>query len=170
MADSEQTKKDEYSIAYLDYYPLVFSAVHLKVGNIDDARDLCQEIFILFFEKFQEIQNKRAWLMGTMKNVMLRYYARKGKDNVNLDDTELRYVNGFRDTRILINEAIDNIECGEKEKLILEMIAKYDFTYKHTAETIGLSIRQVQYKYEVLVGQISAYLKKKGIKDIEDLM
>ena len=162
-----------FSEAYMEYYPQIFSSVMTRVGNVDDARDICQEVFIIFYEKFKTIKNIRAWLYGTLKNVVYRYYSSKG-ENVDIDELfdsiGLSFTNGFKDTRILINEAITQIECSEEERIMLDLIAKHNFSYVNVAKILGLTRRQVEYKYEQLVKEILDYLKKKGITDIAELL
>jgi len=167
-------KRDEFTDAYMDYYPLVFGAIYSKVGNKEEAEDICQEVFIIFFDKYDEIENKRRWLYGTLKNVVLRYYQRKKDDHLDIDDifndVSLTFVNGFRDSRLIIEEAIEKIDCTEEDRLVLDMIAYNNFTYGHVAETLGVTRRQIEYRYGKIVKKITDYLKEKGIKDMEELL
>ena len=86
------------------------------------------------------------------------------------DDVKLTYANGFRDTRIILSEAMENIACDEQERIILDLIATHNFTYKHVSELLGLTFRQVNYKYSQMVKKINEYLAGKGIRDIEELL
>lgn len=164
---------DEFTRAYMEYYPLILSATLTKVSNSDDARDICQEVFAIFYDKFDTIENKRAWLYGALKNVVYRYYNKKDTsvdiDEV-FDDIGLSFTNGFRDTRILIREAMDNNDVTEEERVILDLIATRSFSYENVARILGLTRRQVEYKYSQVVKGILDYLKKKGIKDIAELL
>jgi RNA polymerase sigma factor (sigma-70 family) len=164
---------DEFTQAYMDYYPLILSSILTKVGSPDEARDLCQEVFILFLKKYDTIQNKRAWLYGTLKNVVYQHYSKK-KADVDIEevynDEELAFTNGARDTRILISEAIEHVDCTEEDRILLDLIAIHDYTYGHVAEILGLSRRQVEYKYGQLAKSILEYLKSRGIKGLAELL
>lgn len=157
----------------MEYYPVIYSSVLSRIGNRDDADDICQEIFMLLYDKFETIENKRSWLYGTMKNVLYNYYRKKNM-NVSIvddfDDVGLTFTNGFRDTRIVITEAMNEVECSEDERIILDMIATFNYTYSHVAQTLGLSRRQVEYRYGQVVNRIQDYLSRKGIKDIAELL
>ncbi|OHD64557.1 MAG: hypothetical protein A2176_08480 [Spirochaetes bacterium RBG_13_51_14] len=157
----------------MELYPVIYSSILTRLGNRDDADDICQEIFLIFYDKFDAIENKRNWLYGTMKKVLYNHYRKKNK-TVNIgddfDDIGLTFTNGFRDTRIVINEAIANIACADEEKIILELVATYNFSYGHVGEILGLSRRQVEYKYGMLVKKILDYFGQKGIKDIAELL
>ena len=169
-----KSKREDYTEIYSQYYPYVFNTVFSKIGNEHDANDICQEIFIIFFEKYEQVDNPRKWLFGVMRNVLFRYYEKKSKVDVDIDtvfdDVSLTYVNGFRDTRIIIEEAIENIDLSEQERLILEYIAFNNYSYTNVGKIMGLSKRQVGYKYLGIVTKVTDYLKKKGITDIEELL
>ena len=109
-----------------------------------------------------------------MRNVVYRYYEKKSKTPVDIDtvfgDISLTYVNGFKDTRLIIEEAMENVELNEEELLIIDYIAFNNYSYTKTGEAMGLSKRQIGYKYLHAVKKIISYLESKGIKDIEDLL
>jgi len=164
---------DAFTQAYMEYYPLILSSLLTKVSNPEEARDLCQEVFIIFLEKYDTIQNKRAWLFGTMKNVVYRHYAKK-KPDVDIDevfnDEGLSFTNGARDARIMIGEAIEHVECSEEDRVLLDLIAIHDYSYGSVAEVLGLSRRQVEYRYGQLAKSIMEYLRSRGIKHLAELL
>ncbi|MDY6968108.1 MAG: sigma-70 family RNA polymerase sigma factor [Spirochaetota bacterium] len=168
-------KKDLFTEMHSKYYPLIFSAVYTKVDNVDDAKDICQEVFIKFFEKFGEIENYRKWLYGALRLAVFDFY-RKSRPNINIDevfdDISLTFVNGFRESRIIINEAIENMDNfdNETDKIMFDLIAINNFTYAQTAKQLGLTRRQVEYKYKKITDRIIDYLRKKGIDNLEDLL
>lgn len=170
-------KKDRFTEAHNNYYPLVFSTVHTKVENVDDAKDICQEIFIKFYEKFDEIENHRKWLYGALRFAVLNYYrAKRRNTNITLDeafpDLSLTFVNGFRTARIIISEAIESTEnfLDDTERTLFDLIAVYNYSYSETGKELGFSKRQVEYKYKRIVDKITDYLKKRGIGNLEDLL
>ena len=168
------TGREDYADAYLDYYQVIYNAVYASINDKIDADDICQEIFIIFYDKFDTIQHRRTWLHMTMKNVLMNYYKKKKKSmSESFDDIDTAgvvYVNGFRDTRILLQEAIENIQCTETERNILDMLAVHSFTQDDTAEYLGLTRRQVRYRMQTVSKRIVSYLKMKGISDLGDLL
>ena len=171
---SQRKKNEKYTEVYIEYYPIVYSVIYSKIRNRDVADDVCQEVFIILFNKFEKVENYRAWLLGTLRFEVLKYFQKQKGGQVNIDeifeDINLTYVNGFRDTRIAINEAIDEIECDEKDRVMLDLIAKYNFTYGKVAELSGQTRRQVEYRYNQLIAMIMDSLKKKGIDSIGELL
>jgi RNA polymerase sigma-70 factor (ECF subfamily) len=167
-------KREEFSKIYSEYFPLLLNTVYTKVGNYQDAHDICQEIFIIFYNKFHEVENPRYWLFGTMKNVVYQHYRKKSKPEADIDeifqDVSLTFVNGFRDTRLIIEEAIENVDLTEEERLLLDYIAFNNYSYTNVGKIMGLTKRQVGYKYLGVARKILAYLEQKGIRNIEDLL
>jgi RNA polymerase sigma factor (sigma-70 family) len=164
---------EDFSKTYMEFYPLIYSSVLTRVGNRHDADDICQEIFIIMYDKFYAIENKRNWLYGTMKNVLYSHYRKNNRNTASVEDVDdlgIAFTNGARDTRILIGEAIEKIECTEEERIILEMVATFNFSYSRVGEILGWSRRQVEYCYSQMVKRIQDYLSSRGIKDIAELL
>ena len=84
----------------------------------------------------------------------------------------LNFVNGFRDARIIINEAIEDLNNfdNEDEAALFDLIAIRNFTYIEAGKQLGLSKRQAQYRYGRIVEKLLFALKKKGINSLEDLL
>lgn len=171
---AKKAKREEYTLAFNKYYPLVFNIVLSKVGNEHDADDICQEIFLAFFEKFEEVENHRKWLFGTIRNIVIRHYEKKSKSDIDIEnimnDISFSYVNGFRDLRIMVNDAVNNVELDEEETMLIDYIAYNRYSYNNVSRIMGLTRKQVIYRYSRAVDRILRYLKEKGIHNIEDLL
>lgn len=161
--------------AYNKYYGLVCSEFYSKLSNIDLAEDLSQEVFITMFEKFETIENVRTWLYGAIKN-KIRNYVKKNKiDAVDIDDVfyddGLAFINGMQDTRIIIEQALQNIEAAsDLELLVFDMIAKQNRGLTETARSLNISQRKVRYAFAQIKRKLLDELNKNGIKSIEALL
>jgi hypothetical protein len=69
--------RDKFAEIYSDYYQIVYGVIYSKIGNLDDTDDLTQEVFMHFYGRMDEVQNIRAWLLGTVRNVLLNIYRKK---------------------------------------------------------------------------------------------
>ncbi len=169
-------KVDAFTEAHNLYYAPVYGAIYSKVGNAETAKDLCQEVFIRFYQKFDEVENPRKWLYGALRLVVLEYYRSRKSKEVNIDDVfndvSLTFVNGFRDARIIIAEAMENDEnfMDDTERALFDMIAVSNMSYPEAGRQLGLTVRQVEYRYGRVVERILDFLKRKGISNIEDLL
>ncbi|MFH0977012.1 MAG: sigma-70 family RNA polymerase sigma factor [Spirochaetota bacterium] len=171
---SDKVKK--FTDIYSDFYSVVYNGIYSKVRNIEIAGDLAQEVFTRFYEKMDEVENPRKWLLGTSRFVLLEHYKKNSTDNVDIDrifnDANLHYVNGFRDTRIILQEALDASENyrDDKDRIIYELIAIKNYSYYEASKQTGLSMRQVRYRYNLIVERIMKYLSTKGINNLEELL
>ena len=170
-------KNKEYTEVYNDYYPLISSIAYSKMGNFDEASDITQEVFIALYEKFEEVENIRNWLYGTLRFKIINHYKKnKMRENVNIDDIDdvdaIAFINGFKDLRIILQEILESDEIFEEEKdrILFELIATHYYTYEEAAKQLDLTPRQVRYKYGILVKRILECFKKKGINNVEDLL
>lgn len=172
-------KEKEFRESYSNYYPLVFNVVYSKMSNREDTEDVCHELFIQFYNKFEEIENHRKWLMSAISFVISNYIRKKATKSSNAmeiedieNDPNLTFVNGARDVRIILNEAINNDDnySNEKERVLFELIAVNNFTYEKAAKQAGVTKRQARYTYEKVTKKILNYLKDKGISNIEDVL
>ena len=176
MAIKKSRKREQFTEVYSTYFPIIYSVIRTKVDDDIEAEDICQEVFVRLFQKFDDVDNYRRWLFSALRLVVLEFYRSKYNNSVNIDDVWLDismiFVNGFRDSRIIIEETIE--ECSENltdsDRALFELIAFNNFTYKSTAEQLGITRRQVEYKYTMIVKQIIENLKKKGIHDLKDLL
>lgn len=166
-------KKSEFTEIYSDYYQVVYGVIYSKIMNSTDADELTQEVFMRFYSKMDTIENVRAWLFGTIHYVLLNFYREKKKLNSedieqHLNDVSVTFLNGFRDTRLIIDDAIARLE--ERERLLFDLIAVQNCTFEIASEHLGLTRRQTQYRYSLIIRDIRAFLSAKGITKIEDLL
>lgn len=173
--DSTIKKDSGFKDIYSNYYPLVFGTIRKKVQNRETSDDLAQEVFMVYYKKMDEIQNVRAWLYQTTRLLVTEYYRKNSSlsNERNIEelflDATLTFVNGFRDTRIIINEAIESI-MDEQKRLIFDLIAVQNYTYPEVSRVLGISQRQVFYRYQIICQEIQKYLETRGIKNVEDLL
>lgn len=172
-------KEREFRRLYSDYYPMVLNALVARVVNREDAEDICHEIFVSFYRKFDEVRDPRSWLLGAMRFCISNYYRKgEGSDSgsIDIDNMEdnvyLAFENGFRDLRIIIHEAIGDARNyrDEKERILFDLVAINHYSYDRAAKHLGLTRRQAHYKYRQVTRRILERLKSRGITSIEDLL
>lgn len=161
---------------YDAHYSVIFSSVYSRVNNYHYAEDICQEVFIRLYDKIEEVENPRKWLFGCLRIVVIDFYKRKYSRDIDIeelfDDIGMSYVNGFRDTRIMIKDVLDAVtdeEDGESVSLF-ELVAVYNYSLADAARHTGLSYKQARYRYNRITQKLAAGLKNKGINSIEDLL
>jgi len=167
-------KKDsQFTEVYSDFYVLVYNTVCQKVSDLDIAEDITQNVFILYYNKMDEVENIRKWLFSALRFEVSNYFQLRSVDDLDIavlfEDISLTFVNGFRDARIILENAVESI-VSDLNRVIFDMVAVRYYTYPETARVLGLTVRQVKYRYHEVVKTIQEYLKSKGIESIEELL
>jgi len=172
-------KEREFRKSYSDYYPLILNSIYYRVKNREDAEDICHEVFVNYYRKFDEVRDPRSWLIGAVKFCISNYYRKRegsGAASVDIadmeDDVHLAFENGLRDIRIIIHDAIEDPGNyhDEKERILFDLIAINHYTYDQAAEHLGMTRRQAAYRYQQVSRRILDHLKERGITKLEDLL
>jgi DNA-directed RNA polymerase specialized sigma24 family protein len=167
---------DRFVENYDSYYSIVFNSIYSKVNNFHDAEDICQEVFIRFYDRMEEVENPRKWLFGCLRLVVFDYYKMKQKKDIDVDelfeDIGMGYVNGFRDSRMMIKQVIDDIcsESGDRDASLFELVAVYNYSFVQASRHLNLNYKQARYRYNVFAERVLGRLKEKGINNIEDML
>lgn len=175
MNQPYERRDADFTDAYGRYYAVVFGSLYSRTGDFDVAEDLTQEVFIRYYSKMEKAINDRAWLLTAVKFVLYEYYrtVKNMPDTFAeaeaFNDITLTFVNGFRDTRIVIDRSIDMIE-DETDRSIFDLVAVQNYTYAETGAELGLTGRQVKYRYGLIVRSVIEYLNGMGIHSLEDLL
>ncbi len=175
----EARKEREFRKSYALYYPVVLSFLVSKVGDMEDAEDICQEVFIRFYNHYADIREKKNWLFTAARFEITNYFNKKATariDTTDIDslDNDQRFASEdrYREDRIIIRDIIDDPASfrDEKEKLLFDLVAVYGFSYKEAGRYLDMTRWQVEYKYRSVEKRIAALLKEKGIKEASDLL
>lgn len=161
-----------FTDVYNAYYSLIFCTVQSHVNNIDLAKDICQEVFIRFYEKFEDVENPKNWLYGTTRLVTLEFLRKNSIET--LDESAegaLSSDDRESDTGRIISEALEAVTADDEQgRILFELIAVYDFSYKAAAGQLGITEHQSRYKYNLMVKKVLGYFKEKGINSLEELL
>lgn len=166
----------DFTAIYSDLFPVVYGAVYSKIRDADDTGDITQEVFARFYMKMGEVENPRRWVLGMMRHSVMQFFRSRRGEEISIEevfeDMNLVFVNGFRDARLIIQEALDNMENfnGERERILFELIAVNGFTYGEAGRELGMTERGVRRRYRLIVRRLVEYLRRKGIRNLEDLL
>ena len=151
----ELTKEEMFESIYRSYEEDVYRAcLHLTMEE-DLAREMTQQAFVNFFERFDtlEVECAKAYLIGSARNLVYNYY-RKTRKEWRLDDEEFREIEPitesveeqyFEDIRkMMIKELTDEIlmdmkECHETWYEIIYRIFFRDMTHEEIAIELGIT-------------------------------
>lgn len=169
-------RNSQFIEIYNDYYSLIFGSVCMRINSVDDAEDITQEIFTRFFNKMDEVESPRRWLLGTMRMVLFEFYKKKRDDVLDIDDVftdvSLTFINGMKEQRLIISDILedDSTFGNSQNRLIFDLIAIQRYTMDAAAKELGLSRDQIKYRYSIINKNILTRLRKKGITNLEDIL
>lgn len=167
---------DEFTVSYKTYYDYVLKLINNRVSDINDSKDICQDVFIQFYKKMDSIHDQKNWLRGASRIGVLEFY-RKKNDYIYTEDIhfdgELTISNSIDyDLRILTEEVVykSGIFKNEKDLSLFEFVTIFNYSYRDAGKRLGFSKRKVEYRYKAYVKKILMYFRKKGIKRIKDII
>lgn len=173
---SPDAKTRDYTARYTDYYPLIASVVYSRIKDPETTHDLCQEIFLRYYTKFEEVENHRAWLLGTANFVLLEHYKKRKADHVDIEDVEESledaHPSAAGETKLILQEALSDPENfgDEKSRVLFDLIAVHDYTFTEAAKNLGITVPQARYRFNAVAGRIISYFRSRGIRGMEELL
>jgi RNA polymerase sigma-70 factor, ECF subfamily len=78
-SDTDMVEEEEFEMFVRNYQNMVFSVSARIVGNLTDAEDITQEVFIRAYERFKELRNSTTvggWLKTVATNLSINHLNR----------------------------------------------------------------------------------------------
>src|SRR6202040_1856339 len=148
--DIEMAEEKEFEMFIRSYQNMVFSVSARIVGNMTDAEDITQEVFIKAYDRFRELRNSSTvggWLKTVATNLSInhlnRYRARWRFFSEQEDEPELAApVEKSDDRRELLEIAIQKLPAAQRVPLVLFHFQ--DLSYDEIAAKLGISLAKVK--------------------------
>ena len=136
--------KAAYEKLYDRYAPLVRAVCYDYTGNLADAQDLAQDVFMRAYEKLDQLRKRDSfgkWLVGIARHrcqEWLRRKCRSQNNNAGLNDVQAATPEKPDDSRIeLLRKMITTLP--EKERLALHTFYLQDNSADDVRRLMGLS-------------------------------
>ncbi|MBN1500159.1 MAG: sigma-70 family RNA polymerase sigma factor [Spirochaetes bacterium] len=165
---------------YEQYYTYVLAAIYSRVNNQLTAEDICQEVFVRFYDNLDKIEEGKhgGWLKTALKFEISNYLNKKSQkaDDLTENESDLEQITAVKpqdaELKMILEEAVENEKNFESdtEKIIFNLIAIYGYSYHEAGRELGLSKRQIGYKYNQIAKRIMEDLRHRGIGNIGDLL
>jgi RNA polymerase sigma-70 factor (ECF subfamily) len=130
----------------------VFNIAYKFVGNVDEAEDLTQDVFIKVFRSlatFDRRANFQTWLYSVTRNLCIDHYRslRKEREAVNRDldvdvlapasaDRSPHQILEAQDQAALLKRALDRLPAAMRTAVVLRDLQ--ELTYEEIAERLSL--------------------------------
>jgi len=142
---------DAYAEIYDLYVTPIYRFIYFKVATRQDAEDMTSEVFLKIWvyitENDHKIDNLRALLYRTARNLVIDSYRKKAKQDIAQDSEILNLVEDEKQQSLLANIEI-GIEMQNIEKVLRKMKDEYR------------EILILRYIEELSISEIAAVLEK----------
>lgn len=149
--DKEMAEDEEFETFIRNYQNMVFSVSARILGNLTDAEDITQEVFIKAYERFRHLRNSRAiggWLKTVATNLSInhlnRYRARWRFFSEEAAPVEIAApeVERENDRQEMLERAIRKLPDAQRVSLVLFHFQ--DMSYEEIAAKLGVSLAKVK--------------------------
>lgn len=158
---------------YEKYYYDIYHFILYFSGNMNDAEDLTQEVFMRLLksmEKFEGRSNLKTWLFSIAKHVVIDYSRRR-------KIARLFSVRWLDNGRSYEQSPENYLECKENEKALIKEILQLkqlyrmviilrgikDYSVKETAEILGCSESQVKVTFHRAIKKLQKQMRNEMI-------
>lgn len=158
MSIHNQNIKSQFEI----HYTALCKKAYFYIEDIDDAKDIVQEVFLKLLDKknLNEIKDFKSYLNRSVVNASLKWIA-KQKKKKKIDHTiEIQKGTEYSiedsiikdESSTILNKELNNLP--EKCKEIFVLCVLEDLKYQEAADTLGVSINtvksQIKKAYKIL--------------------
>jgi RNA polymerase sigma-70 factor (ECF subfamily) len=148
--DREMAEEEEFEMFIRSYQNMVFSVSARIVGNLTDAEDITQEVFIKAFDRFAELRRSETvggWLKTVATNLSInhlnRYRARWRFFSEQAEPVEIAVeVEQESDRKEALELAIRKLPDAQRVPLVLFHFQ--DMSYEEIGAKLQISLAKVK--------------------------
>lgn len=142
---------DQFKLIFDEYYHPLKNFLYYKLGDIDLAEDITQEVFIKTWDKRDTIvtETVRSYLYKIANNLAINHFnSAKTRFELKLERHDKPvsespdYVMEKEEFATRLNQALANL--SESQRVVFLMNRIDDLTYKEIAERLEISVKAVE--------------------------
>jgi RNA polymerase sigma-70 factor (ECF subfamily) len=142
---------EDFKSVFDQYYRPLKNFLYYKLGDIDLAEDITQEVFIKAWDKRETIvqETVKSYLYKIASNLAINHFnSAKKRFELKLEDHDStisespQYVMEKDEFALKLNRALENL--SESQRVVFLMNRIDDLTYREIAEREGISIKAVE--------------------------
>ena len=138
------------------------------VGRRTVAEELVQETFLRLHPVWDEIENPRAWLYRSLRNLALNH-LRDRKDETELNEAAAPGEENLPPERLGRNEAVGMMrlllaEMPDEDRRLIQLKYHDELKYQEISQRTGLSVGNVGYRLHHLLKGLANNLRSAGIE------
>lgn len=149
--ESDRMSEKDFEYIFKRYYSDIYNFIYHYVMNQDDAKDLAQDVFIGFFEKYRMLRedtDPKQYLLTMAKNRCISFFRHRNvldRNSLKFFETLIfsarsEYDTTYDDLFLQLNVAMDQLSDLQKRVVELKLAGK---NYTEMSEQLGVSPSQV---------------------------
>lgn len=138
-------EKDEryFEQIYNEYYPLVKYVVFDILKDMEDTKDICQDVFYTVYNKIEQYngENFKYWLLQIAKNKAYNHLKKEKAQNKYLSYESMK-LNQEMDRDKSLDGFVWRLvetELNEEQRKIVILKSVFDFSFNEIAQEMGLN-------------------------------
>lgn len=141
------------------------------VGRRSVAEELVQETFLRLHQLWAQVENPRAWLYRSLRNLALNH-LRDHRRETNIEDDSAPSDAAIPAETLGRMEAIGMVrllltELPEEDRELVRLKYHHNLKYREISERTGMSVGNVGYKLHHLLKGLADALRRSGIEGSE---
>jgi RNA polymerase sigma-70 factor (ECF subfamily) len=141
------------------------------VGRREIAEDIVQEAFLRLHQVWDEVDNARAWIFRSVRNLALNHLRdhqretlgeeREHQSDEHAPDAALGRMEAVGMVRLLV------AEMAQEDRDLIQLKYSDDLRYQEISKRTGLSVGNVGYRLHHLLKTLADSLRRAGIEGSE---
>lgn len=164
---------DDFNNIYHATFPQVSKFVHFKVGNLEDAQEIVQNVYLDFyryiFSSDKAIENISAYLISMAKNELAHYYKTKSEIPVVFNEANNQMLEQIPDDQDVEIEVINHLSSEEiwniidtmpqLDKQILIAHYRFDLSFSEIARSMNIPGSTIRSRHQTALQTIKSRIK-----------
>lgn len=145
---------------------------HGIVGQRETAEDLVQEAFLRLHEHWQEVENPRAWLFRSIRNMALNHLRDHRRETAIDDGSDWASETPTAAEILGRSEAVGVLrmlmaELPEQDQQLISWKYTGSLSYDEISKRSGLTVSHVGYKMHHLLKSLADAMRRMGVESKE---
>lgn len=144
-------EKEDFKILFDTYFDAIKNYLFYRVGDMDIATDITQDVFVKVWEKQMQLDLKNAkyLLYKIARDMLVSKYRRmevemKYNNRMQLELTEVVDDNQYDYKQLLNKYELALVKLPEKQRTVFMMSRMEELKYAEIAERLDISIKTVE--------------------------
>ena len=150
----------DWETVYKDYEPKVRAYIQSRVGNSEDIKDLCSEVFLEIMRQKERFSGEpkalSSWIFVITKRTVAKFYrSYRPTDEIPedmADDTDIEQQTVDTETLDLLADALEQLEERLRDIILLHYYG--DKTLSEIATAMGMSYPNIKVLHKKALSQL----------------